>query len=296
MNLDRLRYFSVVAETVSLRRAAEILRVTPPALSKAIKQLEGEMECRLIVPSGRGILITDQGKILAARARQLLDDAAALKSAVMHSAPGEARTLRIGSFEVFSTYFLGVLLKQHLGERAVTLHELSPGHLEQALIERHIDLGITYIPVPSPEIDSVRVSTIEMGVFAAKGAFPRTSIGELPFVVPVMPISGSPDRVRGSDGWPDTAPPRLVKYQVTLMESALELCRQGLAAAYLPKFIVRLHNERVTEERRLSEVARDFAGSAGAQPVYVLKRKTDLEEDWLRKTARALRIECGKGS
>lgn len=36
MDFDRLRYFCAIAETGSLRRAAELLRLSPPALSKAM--------------------------------------------------------------------------------------------------------------------------------------------------------------------------------------------------------------------------------------------------------------------
>ena len=55
MNLDRLRYFCVIAETGSLRRAAEILRLSPAALSKALHVLEKEVGCPLTLPAGRGL-------------------------------------------------------------------------------------------------------------------------------------------------------------------------------------------------------------------------------------------------
>ena len=57
-------------------------------------------------------------------------------------------------------------------------------------------------------------------------------------MVPALPITGSPTLVRGLDGWPEDAYERHVKYEVTLMESALELCRQGRVAGYFPRFIV----------------------------------------------------------
>ncbi len=48
MDTGRLRYFCAVARTGSLRRAAELVKVSPPALSKAIKLLESECGVRLI--------------------------------------------------------------------------------------------------------------------------------------------------------------------------------------------------------------------------------------------------------
>ena len=67
--MNRLRYFCTVADTGSLRAASEILHLSPAALSKAIKLLEEELEQELLVPAGRGILITDVGKRLAQRGR-----------------------------------------------------------------------------------------------------------------------------------------------------------------------------------------------------------------------------------
>ena len=296
MNLDRLHYFSVVAETGNLRRASEILKVSPPALSKAVKLLEAELGVKLVVQSGRGLLVTDRGKWLAPRARALVAEAERLRAqAATAASPTATPALRIGTFDVFSTYFLGPLLRALGPELPTTVHELSPGHLERALIDRHIDLGITYIPVPSPELEQVRVATIEMGVYAARSSeLGGLALADVPFVVPVLPIAGSPDRVRGSDGWPESAPRRLVRYEVTLIESAMELARQGLAAIYVPKFIARLHNDRVREDLRLGEIFRDRPGRGASQPVYLLKRKADQEEAWFRRTARALRSECSR--
>ena len=44
MDLTKIKYFSVVAETGSVRKAAELLQISPPALSRAISQLEDELE------------------------------------------------------------------------------------------------------------------------------------------------------------------------------------------------------------------------------------------------------------
>src|SRR5215468_12696795 len=74
MNITRIKYFSVVAETGSVRKAAELMQLSPPALSRAIKQLEEELGVVLFVPSGRGIALTDQGRLLQQRAGRLLSE------------------------------------------------------------------------------------------------------------------------------------------------------------------------------------------------------------------------------
>jgi hypothetical protein len=68
-----------------------------------------------------------------------------------------------------------------------------------------------------------------------------------------MPIPGSPTKMNGLDGWPDEKILRKIKYKVTMMESTLELCRQGKACAYLPQFIIQMHNETVKYSLELVE-------------------------------------------
>ncbi|HUP57765.1 MAG TPA: LysR family transcriptional regulator [Bdellovibrionota bacterium] len=297
MDIDRLRYFSLIAETGSIRRAAEYLRLSPPALSKALKLLEAEVGTPLVVHSGRGILITDHGKLLASKARKLLTELDALRELTPSPAAQGDKPVRIGSFEVFTTYFLGALVERHLNDRPIEIHELVPGHLERALLDRQIDVGITYIPLPSGELEQIKLTQIEMGIFARKGRFAGEDIHRIPFVVPALPIGGTPDRVRGSDGWPEAAFPRTVRFQVTLMESAIELCRVGEAAAYLPRFVARLHNERMKSEHQLSEIPfPEDTPRGAAQWVYLMKRKADVEDATFRKLAKAVRVECGKGA
>jgi DNA-binding transcriptional LysR family regulator len=294
MDLNRLRYFCVIAETGSLRRAADLLRVSAPALSKAVKLLEAETGKKLIAPSGRGIVITDPGRALAERARGILRGVDELRGGLAARADA-GRPVRIGSFEVFTTYFLGPLLRAHLPDVPAMIHDLTPGILEKALVDRQVDLGVTYVPVPSAELEHVAVAPIEMGIYARRGAFDHEPFPRIPFAVPITPLAGSPDRIRGLDGWPDDAVPRNVKFQVTLMESALELCRQGLAAAYLPRFVVRLHNLRVRDAFKLHPLRAPPGARASRQHVYLVRRRTELEGAVFRKVAKALRVECRSG-
>lgn len=295
MNLDRLRYFCVIAETGSLRRAAEILRLSPAALSKALHVLEKEVGCPLTLPAGRGLVVTDQGRLLASSVQSLLRELEFIRERVREN-ENETRPLRLGSFDVFTTYFLSALVRR-LGSTGAVVHELVAGHLERALVEHEIDYGITYVPVPSAAIEHTEVTVIEMGVFARAEAFAGLPLEQIPFAVPVTPLSGAPDRIRGRDGWPDQAIPRQVVYQVTLVESALELCRQGLAAAYLPRFLVKLHNEQVLPAYQLvmHRPPRQKDGKLlqlGQQPVYLARRRSEVESRVFRQLARAIRAVC----
>ena len=177
----------------------------------------------------------------------------------------------------------------------MVLHEGLPGQIERAVADNQADFGITYQPVPLPEVDMMKVTTIEMGVFTSASAFKNLPQIDLPFVVPVQPLAGGQaSRIRGMDGWPADAYERKVKYEVTLMESALELVRQGRAAGYFPKFVVAEHNRRYKEEMHLCRRRSPYNGRVCTTDVYLVKRRSDQEGDILKQIARQIRKVCAQ--
>ena len=79
MDLNKLRYFLVVAETEHVTQAANMLGISQPALTRAIHRLEEELGVTLIAGEGRNIRLTEEGLFLkqhAAQAMRTLDVAA----------------------------------------------------------------------------------------------------------------------------------------------------------------------------------------------------------------------------
>ncbi len=292
MNMRRLEYFTVLGQTGNLRRAGELLRLSAPALSKAMKVLEDEVGAKLWIRDGRKIILTDSGKRLLKRAPALIEEVKAVVASLSSEIAGP-KPVRIGTFEVFSTYFLSFLDRLGWDDHSLELHELLPGEVERYLNQGEVDLGITYLPVPDPNLDFLKVASIEMGVFTKKDSFRGVPQPELPFVVPVMPLHAVPTKVRGLDGWPDNAYCRRVLHRVTLLESALELCRQGRVAGYFPAFIVREHNARVKDAFKLERRPSPFPERVCRSDVFLVKRKSDEETSTAKQLAKAIRLICG---
>ncbi len=283
MDINRIFYFVTIARAGSLAAASAILHVSPAALSKAMSVFESEFGAAVFRRSGRGIVLTEQGKALLPRAEQAIEQVKRLRpvEGSSHS------VLRMATFEVFSTYFLGSLLRKHFPDWNLELRELLPGEIERAIANGHSDVGITYLPIPHSGVTFLSVGQVRMRVFGL-AKFLQEKHNSLPFVVPIAPLYGSPTKMVGLDGWLDHEVFRLQKYRVTLMESALQLCREGLCVAYLPTFVAGMHNESVHTSKRLVEIP--FPGLKASKNEVFLVQRSDLPENQVvRKIARAVR-------
>lgn len=94
MELRTLRYFVAVAEELHFGRAAARLHISQPPLSRAIKQLETEVDAALFDRSSCGVRLTAVGAVLLDEARALLDQADRARARV--AAAAGAATITVG--------------------------------------------------------------------------------------------------------------------------------------------------------------------------------------------------------
>lgn len=144
MELRHLRYFVAVAEALSFTKAAENLHLAQPSLTRQIKDLEAEIEVRLIDRSGKRISLTQEGESFLLDARRLLAECAESVQAVQRLSRGESGQLNIGY--VANVYH--DLLPATLGafrhaypRTALNLFDMTPAEQYHALDEHQIDLG-----------------------------------------------------------------------------------------------------------------------------------------------------------
>ncbi len=64
MDTNRLRQFCAIAETGSMTKASRLLHITHSGLSKSMKLLQEELGLELLRPCGRGIMLTEHGKLI----------------------------------------------------------------------------------------------------------------------------------------------------------------------------------------------------------------------------------------
>jgi DNA-binding transcriptional LysR family regulator len=97
LELRQLRHVLALAQHGSVGRAASALRMTQPALSRSLRQIEWETGSVLFSRSPSGVTPTDQGRLLLRRARELVDAADELDREVVHQRVGGTGQLHVGA-------------------------------------------------------------------------------------------------------------------------------------------------------------------------------------------------------
>lgn len=291
MDTNRIRYFISLARTGSISKAAELHHISAAAFSKSMKVFESETGQTLTLRHGRGVILTDYAKSLVPRLEDIIKKIDSVHDG-LKSPSTEHKTLRIATFEVFSTHFMTRAVQETFSDYNCEIHEMIPGKMEEAVAAGKVDLALTYLPIPHAHLDFLKVVEIEMGIFGNLRLMKSKDYSSASFVAPINPVEGAPTKVNGLDGWPDQTFPRKVKFHVDMLETALGLCRKGLAIAYLPKFIVHLHNETVKPDLCLDPLSKPKGFPKGRDYVYLIKRKSDEEGATAKKMAQAIRKIC----
>ena len=97
MRLSQIRDFLAVADEGSIRAAARSLRLTQPALTKSLRQLEAELGAVLITRSVRGVVPTALGQAFLTRARSIDGDLRRAREEIAQLRGSREGTLSIGA-------------------------------------------------------------------------------------------------------------------------------------------------------------------------------------------------------
>jgi DNA-binding transcriptional LysR family regulator len=172
MNLNHLRVFASVAQYGSLTRAARDLRVSQPAISKQLSDLEIDLATRLVDRLPRGVRLTAAGELLYVHAQRILQAERAAEQDLR-----DLRGLGRGKLAVGASTTVGSYLVPSLfGE----LHRLHPGvqleleiantaAIQSAVLQNGLDLGLIEGFVASEMLDVETLSADELIAIVAPG-------------------------------------------------------------------------------------------------------------------------------
>ena len=152
MDIRQLRYFVTVHEEMSFTRAARKLYVSQPTLSKAIKNMESELNEPLFDRESPSLRLTDIGEALLVRARSILTEFDGITSAAQ-----ELKNLQTGKLTVAippvitSLYFTEVIadFRQCYPGIDLSVREATAADIIAQIRNNALDLGVTIQPVPN---------------------------------------------------------------------------------------------------------------------------------------------------
>ncbi len=132
--------------------AARSLYIAQPALSRAIRDLERELGMTLFARSGRGVVVTAQGRRVVKLAREALDAVHEIEGLASHAASSEAE-LRIAATPSLEPGLAARLLPayaaEHPGVRVHIVRCDGRDAVVSAIRDQRADLGLTDLPVPA---------------------------------------------------------------------------------------------------------------------------------------------------
>lgn len=149
MNITQMKYFITVAKCRSFTKAAEILFVTQPALSRQINAMEEELNMQLFIRTTRQVKLTPPARILLKEFEKIYDSYNLAVANARNSFQGLSGELNIGILE--GTYmgdlFPGILtyLAEHYPNIKINLHNYSFKMLIQKLYQEELDIIFTLL-------------------------------------------------------------------------------------------------------------------------------------------------------
>jgi DNA-binding transcriptional LysR family regulator len=172
MNLDRLRTFRVLAETLHFRRAAERLHVSQSAVSQQINALEEELGVPLVEHIGRRTFLTPAGKVLVDEAGKVLAAVDRAAEAVRVFGTGAIDRLRLGASTTPGVYIVPAALgafRAAFPSVDLSFRIANSAEIEHALVHNELDLGVVGEDIATDELFEAVVGEDEIVPVAAPG-------------------------------------------------------------------------------------------------------------------------------
>jgi DNA-binding transcriptional LysR family regulator len=170
MTLDQLRIFVAVAERQHVTQGARDLNLTQSATSAAIAALEARYATKLFDRVGRGIALTDAGRLFLTEARAVLARAAAAEKVLVDLAELRCGSLTLGASQTVANYWLPAIIHEYRSRYPAVTVSLVIGNSEQVcslVREGAADLGFIEAALDDPALITSPVAKDEMILVAA---------------------------------------------------------------------------------------------------------------------------------
>lgn len=238
ISLRQWKMFHAVIDFDGFVGAANQLHVSQSSISHALTKLQEQLGVPLLTLHGRKARITEEGKVLLARSRDLVRSAAELEELAEHLRQGWGREVRLAVDANFPPDLLMLAMREQSSsphKLRISVREAAWEQAGAALQENAADLAISARKIPGfvcrelIEVEHVAVAHPDNPLFALRRPLGLDDLGSQLQVA----IAGSADEGASAAGRRPGAYPR--PWTVSTLDWAIGALRHGLGYAWLPR-------------------------------------------------------------
>ncbi|WP_294488473.1 LysR family transcriptional regulator [uncultured Mailhella sp.] len=249
MELRVLRYFLVVAREESISRAAELLHITQPTLSRQIMELEDELGKKLFLRGGRRMTLTEDGVFLRGRAQEIVSLADSTAEEFRSTEEDVSGEIRIGGGESPGMRLIAAAATELVAAHPHVSCQFFSGNaadVMERLDKGLVDFGVFVEPADLSRYEYVRLPTAERWGVLMRSDSPLAARASLrPEDVTALPLICSRQALVANEisGWMGQSFDRLnVIATYNLLYNASLLVEEGMGYALCLEGIIRSDN------------------------------------------------------
>ncbi len=249
VELRTLRYFLAAAQEGNITRAADILHITQPTLSRQIMELERELGTTLMLRGKNGLTLTDDGLFFRQRAEEIVELADRLEQNFTERKSDVSGLITIGASESVGSRLFARLIKRFSDKYPLIqfhLYNEMADNIRDRLEKGLVDVGLLLEPVDTSRYDFVRLSQKETwGILmrddhplAERKTIAPDEIAEYPLILPLR------ERVRNEIlNWMRKEEKDLtIPLSYTLLSNAALMVEAGLGCAFCLDGALAIHS------------------------------------------------------
>lgn len=195
MEIRVLRYFLTVVREESITKAADVLHITQPTLSRQLSQMEDDIGVKLFHRGARKITLTNEGMLLRRRAEEILQLVDNTEKELVEQEEQIEGKITIGCGELASVQILSELIgnfsKKHPGV-SYDIFTATADLVKEQMDKGLIDIGLLLEPVDIEKYEFIRLDMREKWVvlmrsddeLAKKQSVTAKDLSKLPMILP----------------------------------------------------------------------------------------------------------------
>lgn len=293
-SVRQMRYFDILATTLHFRKAAEVARISQPALSAQIAEMETRLGVTLFERTRRSVVLTDMGRRLLPRIQSILDEIRSLEDLALEKRGTLRGRLRLGIIPTIAPYLLPILipdLHRQYPDLTIELREAVTSKLVEDLRLGDLDALIAALPIDGEGTASlplfrdrflIATSSNDTDILSSPMTQENVAVERL-----LLLEEGHCLRDQALAVCTTVKQRQLVNYGATSLATLLQMVSHGMGLTLIPEIAVR------TEASRNNVRIVSFADPEPAREIGLIWRRQSKRREDFDALAAAI-IDCSR--